>query len=252
MKKMIVLVALALASIPAFAQFTFLTGLTASISDKKPDYVGVNNGVGATDYYSYSTQAFMINGLVYPKYHFAGATASSSSSKRTTIQRKTSTRTSSKRKVEPTKPFSLSVGMPLQIGASFGGIQTVFSYSAGLAADINVGNMRPNSENKLGGAFAGLGFAATNTNMLQLLSSTSLSSAPSGNVPIFPTVNDIKIRGLSVGPVVHGGAQVSTGRSTFGMRMAYQLGLNRLGKNYTSFTLIYTGGLGMGYGRGMW
>jgi hypothetical protein len=237
MKKIMALVIASGFSVGAFAQFTTVTGLTLNISDKRADNFSVPDGPGgALNYYYINTQATMVNLLIYPKYHFLGAAPKQTSSR-------------SKRKPEPPKPFSLSIGAPLQIGLNFGGGPNGFSfaYAAGLAADINFGNFRPSDSKSIGGFFAGAGFGIMNTNQLSVDPNIrQLPAKPAGNAPLYNSLNEFqttfKYRGLSIGPLLHAGAQIETGRSTIGLRAGYQIGLNNFGKDYTSITLIYTGG----------
>jgi hypothetical protein len=237
MKKILALVMAGSISCSTFAQFTTVTGLTLNISDKRPDNISIANGPsGAVNYYYVKSQATMVNLLIYPKYHFLGAAPKQAS-------------TRSKRKPEPPKPFSLSAGLPLQIGMNFGGGSNGFSfaYAAGLASDINFGNFRANDNESVAGFFAGAGFGVMNTNQLSVDPNVpQLPVKPAGNPPLYASFtefeNTFKYRGLSIGPLVHLGAQIETGRSTIGIRAGYQIGLNSFGKDYTSITIIYTGG----------
>jgi hypothetical protein len=238
MKKYFALAMLTMLGTSVFAQFTTLTGLTINWTDKRPDYFAITNPpTGPETYYSFITQGVMANLLIYPKYHFYGAAPKQVSSR-------------SKRKPPPPSPYSLSAGLPLQIGLTLGGGGAQgfsFAYAAGAAADINFGNFRPSDDKSIGGFFAGLGLGAMNTNQISVLQQpTQIPTKPSGTVVSYSSQTDFqnnyKFRALSVGPLVHAGAQIQTGRSTIGLRGAYQIGLNSFGKDYMSITLIYTGG----------
>ncbi|MFM2387509.1 MAG: hypothetical protein RL660_2266 [Bacteroidota bacterium] len=219
----------------ASAQWTFMSGLRMSVSDSKKDYFAISNGSAPADYYYYRTQGFLYNLVAYPKYHFYGGQAPTSKGKR---------------KAPPAKPYSLSIGAPILLGLNLGAFTNI-SYSAGLSADINVGNCRPTGSANRVGAFAGIGFGVVNTNQLSALEEiTQQPNKPSGSFTTYANSTEFnskhKFRGLSIGPNVHAGGQLDLGRSMIGAAIGYQIGLNNYGKNYTNITLVYQGGFGVG------
>jgi hypothetical protein len=202
-------------------KFSTVIGVTISFTDTKKDFIAIGP-TGNQQLFSFVTQGVGYNALIMPKYHFFPKDLSEGA-------------------------FDVSVGAPLNIGANFNNLGGfIFFYSLGAMADINVGSFRADKQSQYAGAFAGLGFGVTNTNNLGLLQDLQQENIPiPSGTKAYNSAQDFetnfKLRGLSIGPIVHAGFQLGA-NSKFGIRGSYQLGLNTFGKDYYGFTIIYGGG----------
>jgi hypothetical protein len=231
MKKIVALSLLAVVCKSIVAQnnsnWSFTSGLFATFAPTQTSFANniVNND---TNVVQLNLNAFGISGYLYPKYHFTLANDRNSNSRR-------------KRKQADDKKYTLSVGAPISLGIGFGAINNNsnfnFMYHISPSVDINFGNCRPQSTQKIG-AYFGLGLGITNTNGVS--GDYQFTNEPYNKN--YRTINKSMITyrpsGLGFGPLVHAGLEVGT-NNKFSIMGSYQHNVIRGGLNYYSIGLQF-------------
>jgi hypothetical protein len=224
MKNVFIILVILITTNIAFAQMSMVTGTGITHSPNSTKYINVGDGtVANTQVYSYDVVALSICGFLYPKYHFK--------------QEKPG-------RGQKAKPYSLSVGAPILLGAQLGFGATSLTYSLYPMADINVGSCNVNTADKLFGAYAGIGFGIQNTNNLSITNfqptNLPISSKYRTIVPDANNLVNIKGAAKNIGLAVHFGVEfpgLFYRGTKNGLRIAAQPALNKQGASYYTLCL---------------